>query len=405
VTIKMKENYLQMLVDMYLREKLYHHYRASLDEQGDVIKPDFTMSKFQEKNHHICKVLKNIPNVVPNMGGQKVNESVFEVAVGAVKSYLHRVAPKLMFTQMARIKYPYRTVAQYVLQTIEFVNQMAATQESACPFQYDAVFAFQETTSEEPDDGGDDYDDDDSENGDGNGNDESSVTKSQLGDIKECLTATELKFESGHWSNPEERNYRPLGDQFRTLKNEDVKDLNFPQQSRFCSVLDLRNDPQNEQKAEDNLFVFQPEESSRMIHKQATSLNYFHNIRHSIIPCTDEPNGDDDEKRNTPQLASGTQGPQIMLSFQVDAVDDMRCYLFINGNCTRFLPEDLKMSLPLFFDLQKSDNEFINSKEMDRMIQSLDGKLRDDKFRSFLSENKVTCPYKTGLRKQAEVVQ
>jgi len=412
VTMKMKENYLQYLVDMFLREKLYHHYRASLDEQKDVIKPDFTESTFQEKNHHICKTLKNIPNP----GGQK---EVFEVAVGAVKSYLHRVAPKLLFTRMDRIKYPYRAVAQYVLQTIEFVNQVATTQENSCPFQYDSVFAFQETTAEEVEDDGDDDDDDESENGDGNGNDESSVRKSQLGDIKECLVKTQLRFKSANWSNPEVRMFRPLGEQFQTLKSEAVKDHKshkFPQHNRFCSVLDLRKDPENDEKADDNqnddnadhnLFVFQPEENSRTIHQNATSLNYFHNIKHSIIPCTDEPNGDEDEdeQRKEPKLASGTNGPQIMLSFQVEQEDDMRCYLFINGNCTRFLPEDLKMLLPLFFDLTKSDTEFINSKEMDRMIQSLDGKLRDDKFRSFLSENKVICPYKMGLSKQPAVAQ
>jgi len=151
----------------------------------------------------------------------------------------------------------------------------------------------------------------------------------------------------------------------------------------------LRNDDEKADSKE-NLFVFQPEENSRKIHKKATALNYFHNTRHSIIPGSDPAS---DEAKDPKKLTSSTTGPQIMLSFHVEAEDNMRCYIFIHGQCTRFLPEDLKLLLPYFFDPNTADNKkFVESKELEQIIQKLEGKLRDDQFQTFLKENQVDSP-------------
>ena len=40
--------------------------------------------------------------------------------------------------------------------------------------------------------------------------------------------------------------------------------------------------------------------------------------------------------------------PSLFMHFEIWLVT-IRCYIFINGQCGRFLPEDLKMMLPIFF--------------------------------------------------------
>jgi len=376
VGMKMRKHYLQYLVDMFLREKLYHHYKHR-GSRGSELLSKYEFAAFQQHNEHI-KTLKNIPtNKIPKgvLGTKGQNEeSVLEVAVAAVKSYLHRVAPQLLLTQLDRIAYPYRTVAQYIAQTVEFVNHLAVNRQNTCPFQYDSVFVFQRSVSDETDTFSSGQDDSDSEN---EQNDEEAVRQSKLGDIKESLTTTKLKFQSADWGKPDKRYYRPLKETFDELKNK-TKTKKFPQFNRFCSVLDLRNDPEKEEKADDsdNLFVFQPAEkigsqNVRKIHKNASSLNFFHNSRRSIIPAAASMG---DHMKNPPQkLTSLSPGPQIT------------------------------MALPLFFDLQDADKMFIESKEMDRIVQGLIDKLRDDQFRAFLRDNDVQCPYQKEMRSQRGV--
>ena len=106
------------------------------------------------------------------------------------------------------------------------------------------------------------------------------------------------------------------------------------------------------------------------------------------------------------------------LSFHVDSAENIRCYLYINGQCTRFLPPDIKMVLPLFFEKNKVNDAFVNDGKCDEMIRRVQDKLRgmiqsvlmvisefdilwmcwwlitDDGFRAFLKANKVECAWK-----------
>merc|ERR1719474_1671822 len=155
----MNKNYLQYLVDMFTREKLYNHYRYRDSDKHQ----DYGAVQFMEKNHHLAKILKNIPN-----GKGLPQGSVREVAKAAVDSFLHRVAPKLMLSPQDRIKYPLRIVAEYIVQTIMFV-QVQAKVLGTCPFQYDTVFAFNEFVERKDDDeeNSDDDDEDADDSGDG----------------------------------------------------------------------------------------------------------------------------------------------------------------------------------------------------------------------------------------------
>jgi len=390
---KMKVNYLQLLVDMYLRQFVYYHYE---NRNKKVLK--FNVDAWARENDHIAKKLKNI--TCDRNGGTADN-----VAKAAVRSYLHRVAPKLLLHSANRIEGNLKLVAKFIEQTILFVHKKANEKDTTCPFQYDAVFAFQTAVDVEEDaqdDDDDDNDDDDDEDGDGN--EDAKVRESPLGDsdVKEVLDQCKLLNETSKWdARLANGDFRVLDAALNPLAEKVKKKMNrmsYPHKFRFCSVVDFRKmkGGDDESKADpdeskDNLFMFHPQEGGDEVTGKV-KLTYFHNSKRNIIPNPGNLN-DDDEKKN-PILASDTHGPQFVLSFHVDELDDMRCYLFINGKCTRFFPPDIKMVLPHFFVESDANKDFVKGDDIDEIINNLDGKLRDGKFAAFLEENKVECPWK-----------
>jgi len=362
-------NYLVFLIDMYQREALYNHYKHRKKKET----PQFNISIWQTQNAHF-EELRNL-----EINGEKADE----ISAAAVTSYLGRVAPKLILKTPSQIDYDLKGVAAFIEHTTAFVHNKATTEQSTCPFQYDAVFVFAQSVAEEEVDD-DDEDDDDDDGGDkSNGDDDDKkFTKSEVPkDVKQILDAADLNNKAVQWDGTAAiRDLKGAYDEVRNNSEEEQ----FPQFTRFCSILDFRAD----EEKEDNLFVFEPEDGSKKIHKNAMALNYVQNSRRSVLP---NPDSKDDE--DSQLLTAMTTGPQFMLSFQVEAADNMRCYLYINGQFTRFLPEDLKMMLPNFF-VQSEDNEkFTESDELKEMIERMKEKLIDVRFRAFLKASEVKCPF------------
>jgi len=395
---KMRANYLQFLVDMYLRQFVYYHY----ENRNKKNVPKFNVEIWARENDHVANKLKNI---VCNAKGQTADK----VAVAAVRSYLHRVAPRLLLQSPNRIEGNLKLVAKFIEQTILFVHKKANEKDtSTCPFQYDAVFAFQTSGTVEDDAQDDDDDDEDDDDGDEDGGNEDDKGKeSPLGDsdVKEVLDQCKLPNVTSQWdARLANGDFRVLDAALKPLAEKVKKETNqkfYPHKSRFCSVVDFRKmkGGDDESKADpeeskDNLFMFHPQDGGNEVDGKV-KLTYFHNSRRNIIPHPENLNDDDDKQR--PIFSSETHGPQFVLSFHVDELSDMRCYLFINGQCTRFFPPDIKMVLPRFFVESKANKDFVAGKSepsIDEIINNLDGKLRDDKFSAFLEENKVECPWK-----------
>merc|ERR1719195_440311 len=155
----------------------------------------------------------------------------------------------------------------------------------------------------------------------------------------------------------------------------------YPQKYRFVGAADFRG-------KENKLFMFTAKEGTDKVYSDV-KLSYFNNSKENIIPSKKK--DDDDEKKEPLQARS--VGPQFVLSFHVDSVEDMRCYLYINGQCARFFPPDIKMVLPRFFEESDENKAFVDGPEIDRIIMDCKGKIRDDKFKAFLDENKVKCAW------------
>merc|ERR1711933_131670 len=78
----------------------------------------------------------------------------------------------------------------------------------------------------------------------------------------------------------------------------------------------------------------------------------------------------------------------MTLSFHIEAVDEIRCYLYMHGGMIRFIPEDIQLILPVFFD-----KEFGNNAEWMKNKKRWFDPINDVKFSKFLSQyQSKECP-------------
>ena len=116
--------------------------------------------------------------------------------------------------------------------------------------------------------------------------------------------------------------------------------------------------------------------------------------------------GKEDEKDNNDRDAKSKKEPSkytdigvhfscksalLTLSFHVKTDEVIKLYLYHNGQCMRFMPEDIKTILPTLFNLKYADNEgWLNRKdpdsdelEVDRYINEMKKYLKDVEFDAF----------------------
>merc|ERR1712130_645364 len=124
---------------------------------------------------------------------------------------------------------------------------------------------------------------------------------------------------------------------------------------------------------EDELIIYEPPSDCSDFPKDVQQpLFYFETSKTCIIPNETYPKEvdkkNDDEKKNEideQQLAmnkiinsqSTCNGAMMTLSFHVESVDEIRCYIYSNGQAMRFMPEDIRELLPLLFDSEYENNK------------------------------------------------
>jgi len=375
ITISKKtgKKYMQYLVDMFSRESLYDHFRNRGSNKTKMRIVDWKL-----KNPHFEKL-------------RNMDPKFEELTTASIGSYLHRVAPGLMLKAPNCIVANLENVAQHIEGTINFVHHLAVTQkQNSCPFQYDAVFVFGHSVEEMDDDVGDGGDDDDDDGGDDDDDDDGdeqkkcSVSKFD-DDIAATLTERSLEHVAMRWATKGEQ-WRGLKEGLDRLRSEANKEQFYPRENRFCSLMDFRK---TDDEKENDLFMFHPPSDRDTVHRELLALNYFHNSRVIIPP---KPQSDDEKKEELP-FGSKTAGPHFTLSFHVDSSESMRCYLFVNGQCSRFMAPDIKMVLPIFFEKSEANQEYVAGEKIDELIKGLNNKLQDYEFRAFLKANNVKCPW------------
>ena len=97
----------------------------------------------------------------------------------------------------------------------------------------------------------------------------------------------------------------------------------------------------------------------------------------------------DDKKKLRSRVIDSTfhcKGALILLSFHVEAIDEIKVYLSWNGQMTRFMPQDIIDILPEFFEGSKENRDWVKSEDAKEMVQKMSEKLRDSKFESFYKQ-------------------
>eukprot|EP01084_Bolivina_argentea_P000950 1741_1 len=79
-----------------------------------------------------------------------------------------------------------------------------------------------------------------------------------------------------------------------------------------------------------------------------------------------------------------SRSPIMTLSFHVLEEDVVKLYVFVNGQYFRFMPQDLKDILPVFFVSNDSNKEFKNGEKIKTLIEEIEPYLKDVKFDDFV---------------------
>ena len=183
------------------------------------------------------------------------------------------------------------------------------------------------------------------------------------------------------------------------------KDDSGLHKQRICIVADRRvpEDTQEDEKEDGpndidpgcRLFAYSPPSNcSRIVDVEPVIPEwYFNASKECMLPGKgygkDKGDKDSNEKPDTEQTQNidvGTPmgGYQFTLSFHVAAVDDIKCYIFHNGQIARFFPQDMVDLWHIWF--VNDYGPFRGDKDTWTEVNDIQAMLRDDDFVAWFGE-------------------
>eukprot|EP01084_Bolivina_argentea_P217347 369035_1 len=361
--------YLQWFVDMYQRE------RIDLIKQGLGSDLEF----WAVANKHGIK-LKNDNQIV--VGNHILSDDDIRIAVS---SYFDHINPRLLFEPSKIIVDSLEVTYKYISSAIEFVNKLAQSREGTCPFQLDVIIAFNKTKNAPPTYPPSANKDSDDVSNDISGSD-------VFGNVKDKLKKAGLLYRE-QIVDPEKP--RLFHSQYKKFVQEKTHDKYNPRLHRMCAFIDRR------QFEDEMIFYLPPDNCNTFPKEKHTPLFYFETLKTCIIPGikgynneqkTDEVKTKEEMLQQKITSSSKCDGTMLVLSFHVESVDEIRCYIYLNGNMVRFLPDDLKNYLPEFFIDDQRNKAYWNSNEeegLNTLIKNIKAKLIDRRFESFYIQYKL----------------
>ncbi len=184
-------------------------------------------------------------------------------------------------------------------------------------------------------------------------------------------------------------------------------------EKRFITIFDRRYKPTHQHQSrkmvsigpQPDIWLFEPPPNCRDIPKNAVSEWYLNASKTCLLPnmnygdgkMAENPETDRKENLSTKEqlkllkkanigTASHCKGTLLTLSFHVKSIEDIKCYLFWNGQMQRFMPEDITTVLPKIFNMNYDGNEqFMKQYVMEakKEIIKMKRNLNDAKFNSF----------------------
>merc|ERR1712130_469941 len=216
-----------------------------------------------------------------------------------------------------------------------------------------------------------------------------------IGDIPAKLKNNNLPFDQSDYTprtipEPLTRIYRKA---LNKLKNEmDEKEFddrdNFPHNSRVISSIDRK----------DTIFMYVPPKNCRNIPNGAVDEWYLNSSKTCLLPNMEYGDGKEAEKVKLEKVKkedtmkklknanigsySHCKGGLLTFSFIVKSEDTIKCYLYWNGQMTRFMPENIKFIFSNIFNMELKENqEFIkNEKKINKIIKKINKVLKNKFF-------------------------
>eukprot|EP01084_Bolivina_argentea_P065926 120183_1 len=321
------------------------------------------------------------------------NKDIFDKLISAMHSYGTRIAPLLCFPSTLKIKDNLEKISKYISVIPKFIKNLLDKQMAVPPFQLDFTIAVRGVTLAMEDDvkneqsDRDDDDDDDDDVDDDCYDDEKQLDPSvdHIGNVAKLFKELPVLHISRNTEQPIEsvltRKWFDVRDAFSKYASDGRKDVvidrreyfnakTFPQNKRFGIFSDRREKYFNDNH---DLTVFlYPNDSNTIPIDHVPEIN-FDLTRRCIIP-------------NITSLTN-VCGQLITLSFIVEQLDGIRCYLYWNGQTMRFQGEDIIQVLPFLFENSEENVEFIKkSTELEEMKKAFNSVVRDSKYETFCKE-------------------
>ena len=154
--------------------------------------------------------------------------------------------------------------------------------------------------------------------------------------------------------------------------------------------------------------MYEPPENARIIPNNAVPEWYIGASRMCLLPdmkygAENEEEDEADKKEKSKEQVinekakfsniganTGCQGSVLTLSLHAKQANVVKLYLYYNGQCIRFMPEDIKVVLPMLFNMNYGNNaEFIKfEKQVNMYIKKMSYGLQDEEFQAFLQDFK-----------------
>eukprot|EP01083_Nonionella_stella_P019001 52844_1 len=346
------------LVDSYLRDKAMYQYEHN---------KALPMVKWRTKSRYFQKITKEA-------------KSMADTLISGVETYLIRGCTAWVYgpARLVRIQDSMSDIANYILVFSKLVAQLTRETDSTVPFQMDCAIAVGKVRGLNLISNDEDLSDD--SEGDSDEDEEKEFNEDLIGDIKEKLTANKLtfySFEMKHNLNDTAPVLRAIHTAFKSFRNQlsSRKYINYPQKRRFCMFVDRRLRNESNVKY-DQITAFEPPMSCNHMPMSHVPEWYFNASKTCIIPGLKSSMN----SKGTIRADSPLNGQLVTISFQVEAHNMIKVYMYWMGRYTRIYPQDLSNIFADIFDANCCDNKQWD-KQQDAILKQM--QFRDPQFEAF----------------------
>eukprot|EP00486_Rosalina_sp_Unknown_P008280 CAMPEP_0201594154 /NCGR_PEP_ID=MMETSP0190_2-20130828/191552_1 /ASSEMBLY_ACC=CAM_ASM_000263 /TAXON_ID=37353 /ORGANISM="Rosalina sp." /LENGTH=698 /DNA_ID=CAMNT_0048053647 /DNA_START=22 /DNA_END=2119 /DNA_ORIENTATION=- len=425
-----KFDYLQNLVDIFDRDRV-KHLKDNPDKGLQVMQWVKTGG-----NKHILGLQKlNVTRLAKKENESKSVIKASELVGAAIHSFGHRCCNRLLFNSLQKIDDSIPDILSYASAALDFITNLVDAQskslQNVCPFQFDVCMCTGapierkekeqfENNDEEEDDDSDDDDTDEDETKNPDPMDKDGKFVDYIGDIQSKLDQDGKDNKLKHIKykqDPENEKfgYREFDELFKALQKEIIPKSQsgtehnggnvFPFRKRFISMIDRRVSKDGSKP--DDIWMYEPPKGktgqyTSDIPQNEASLWYVSASRTCLLPAKkfDEKTAIGDtnmDKLNNVKNTGKTpavdvnigasfhaKGGLFTLSFHVKAADEIKCYLFWNGQMIRLMADEIEDVFPQIFNMKNQNNvDYFKSEDFKIISGNMREKLIDKEFEAF----------------------